>query len=261
MSVKIRTLAAFGLLAALAIPAAAAAPPSYKVWGELLGKYYDPARGMDYKGLKAQDKKTLDDLRAQMAAVDVNLLTREDRLAYWINLYNISVVGIVVDNYPIESIKDLSTDPLIRLNIFKKPLVKTKQGMTSLNDVENEKIREGFKDARIHFAINCAAESCPPIRAEPYVGSKVSQQLDDQATRFLNGPKGVRAERKGAVLTLHVSKVMDWFEDDFNKWAGGQGAFLKRYLTGEKRKQLDAVGSQVRIEFDDYSWKLNDTSK
>ena len=260
MSVKI-TLAVLGLLTAFAIPAAAAPPPDYKVWGELLGKYYDPAQGMNYKGLKEQDKKTLDALRERMGAVDVNFLTKEDRLAYWINLYNISVVGIVVDNYPIESIKDLSTDPLIRLNIFKKPLVKTKQGMVSLNDIENEKIRDGFKDARIHFAINCAAESCPPIRLEPYVGSKVNQQLEDQTIRFLNGPQGVRTEKKGAVLVLHVTKVMDWFEEDFNKWAGGQLAFLNRYLIREKQKQLEAAGNQVKIEFDDYSWELNDTSK
>jgi hypothetical protein len=133
--------------------------------------------------------------------------------------------------------------------------------MVSLNDVENEKIRDGFKDARIHFAINCAAESCPSIRTEPYVGSKIKQQLDDQATRFLNGPKGVRTEKKGAVLILHVTKVMDWFEEDFNKWAGGQLAFLDRYLIGENLKQLKAAGNQVKIEFDDYSWKLNDTSK
>ena len=254
------TLILLGLLS-VAVPAGAAAPPDYKAWGDLLAKYYDPAQGMNYKGLKEQDKKTLDALRERMGTVDVNFLTKEDRLAYWINLYNISVVGIVVDNYPIESIKDLSTDPLIRLNIFKKPLVKTKQGMVSLNDIENEKIRDGFKDARIHFAINCAAQSCPPIRNEPYVGSKVNQQLEDQTIRFLNGPKGVRTEKKGAVLILHVTKVMDWFEEDFNKWAGGQLAFLDRYLIGENLKQLKAAGNQVKIEFDDYSWKLNDTSK
>src|SRR5688572_17124993 len=111
MSMKMMnlTLILLGLLA-LAVPAGAAAPPDYKPWGNLLSKYYDPAKGMNYKALKAQDKATLDDLRRQMATVDVQSLTRQDQLAYWINLYNISVVGIVVDNYPIKSIKELSTD-------------------------------------------------------------------------------------------------------------------------------------------------------
>ena len=252
-------LVGLALLAAVAGPAGAALPPDYKAWGDLLAKYYDPAKGMNYKALKAQDKKTLDDLRRQMATVDVQTLSRPDQFAYWINLYNISVVGIVVDNYPVASIRDLSTDPIIRINIFKKDLVETKRGKVSLNDIENDKIREGFKDPRIHFAINCAAKSCPPIRPEPYVGSRISEQLDDQARKFLNGPNGVRLEKKGVSVVIHVTKVMDWFEDDFNKWGGGQVSFIVRYVTEDKAKPIRAAGNQVDLDFDDYNWKLNDT--
>jgi len=253
-------LVVLALLAAAAAPARAAMPPDTRAWGELLSKYYDPAKGMNYKALKAQDKQTLDDLRHRMAAVDVQTLTRQDQLAYWINLYNISVVGIVVDNYPIESIKDLSTDPIIRLNIFKKDLVDTKRGKVSLNDIENDKIREGFKDPRIHFAINCAAKSCPPIRPEPYAGSRISEQLDDQARKFLNGPNGVHLGKKGVAVVIHTTKVMDWFAEDFNKWGGGQVAFIIRYVITEKRKPIEDAGGQVSLEFDAYDWKLNDAS-
>lgn len=248
------------LLSAAAGPAGAALPPDYRAWGELLAKHYDPAKGMNYKAFKAQDQKALDDLRRRMAAVDVQTLSRPDQLAYWINLYNISVVGIVVDNYPVESIRDLSTDPIIRLNIFKKPLVATKRGMVSLNDIENQKIREGFKDPRIHFAINCAAESCPPIRPEPYVGSRISDQLEDQTRKFLNAPNGVRVEKKGGGVVIRTTKVMDWFEQDFRRWGGGQVEFIIRYVTSDKRKPIEAAGNQVDLEFDDYSWKLNDAS-
>ena len=253
-------LVLLALLAAIAAPAGAAMAPDYKPWGELLAKYYDPVKGMNYKALKAQDKKTLDDLRRQMAAVDVQSLSRPDQFAYWLNLYNISVVGIVVDNYPVESIKDLSTDPIIRLNIFKKDLVDTKRGKVSLNDVENDQIRNGFKDPRIHFAINCAAKSCPPIRTEPYVGSRISEQLDDQARKFLNGPHGVRVEKKGGGVVVHTTKVMDWFADDFRKWGGGQLEFIIRYVNSDKRKPIDAAGNQIDLKFDDYDWKLNDAS-
>ena len=256
------TLILLGLLAMLGtpVPAGAAAPPDYKVWGDLLAKYYDPAKGMNYKALKAQDKATLDTLRRQMAAVEVQALPRPDQFAYWINLYNISVVGIVVDNYPIESIKDLSTDPIVRLNIFKKPLVDTKRGKVSLNDIENEKIRDGFKDPRIHFAINCAAKSCPSIRPEPFTGSQINQQLDDQTRKFLNGPNGIRVEKKGGGVILHTTKVMDWFGEDFDKWGGGQEAFIIRYASSDKRKQIEEAASQVDIKYDDYSWALNDAS-
>jgi uncharacterized protein DUF547 len=253
--------ALLALLPSLAAPAAAAAPPDYSGWQALLAKYYDPARGMNYKALKAQDAATLAALRARLATVDVQALPRPDQLAYWIDLYNVSVVGIVVDRYPVASIRDLSTDPIVRLNVFKKDSVPTREGALSLDRIENEKIREAFKDPRIHFAINCAAASCPPIRPEPYVGARIDPQLDDQARNFLNGPHGVRLGRSGAGLVLHVTKILDWFKADFESWGGGRVAFLRKYLSPEKQKLLDAAGGKVDLQFDAYDWKLNDTSK
>jgi hypothetical protein len=260
MNAKTLTLALFGLLLA-ALPAAAVNPPDYKLWGDLLAKYYDPAKGMSYKALKANDKKTLDELRRQMAQVEVGALPRNDQLAYWINLYNISTVNVIVEHYPVESIRDISTDFIAHLNVFKKDYVQTKKGPMSLNDVENDKIREPFKDPRIHFAINCAAKSCPPIRTEPYVGARVSEQLDDQARTFLNGPHGVRLEKNGGELVLHTTKIMDWFKDDFEKWSVGRVTFITKYVPPDKRRQIEAAGNQIDFKFDDYDWKLNDASK
>lgn len=248
------------LLLALVFSLPASAEPDYKLWQDLLAKHYDPARGMDYKGLQ-QDKASLDRLRQQMATVDAAALSRPEQLAYWINLYNVSVVGVVVDNYPVESIRDISTDLLARLNVFKKPYVQVRGGTISLDDVENQKIRQGFKDPRIHFAINCAAESCPPIRPEPFTGARVSQQLDDQARKFLNGPHGVRLEQDGDELILHVTKILDWFKDDFEGWGGGTIPFLRKYLTADKVKRIDAAKGKMELEFDEYSWKLNDSPR
>src|SRR3954447_3490020 len=208
MNVKTFTLLLFGLLLA-ALPAAAVNPPDYKPWADLLAKYYDPAKGMNYKALKANDKKTLDELRRQLAQVEVGALSKNDQLAYWINLYNVSTVNVVVESYPVKSIRDISTDFIAHLNVFKKDYVLTRKGPMSLNDVENDKIRDHFKDVRIHFAINCAARSCPPIRTEPYVGSEISNQLDDQARKFLNGPHGVRVAKNGGEVVVHTTKIMD----------------------------------------------------
>jgi hypothetical protein len=252
-------LLAAGILVAGAVRAAE--PPDTKLWQDLLAKYYDPGKGMNYKGLKEHDKATLDQLRQQLAAVDAGSLSKPDQLAYWINLYNVSTVNVVVEGYPVKSIRDLSTDPIIRLNVFKKPSVKTKTGAMSLNDVENTKIREGFKDPRIHFAINCAAKSCPPIRTEPYVGARVNEQLDDQARRFLNGPHGARIEKNGDGVTLHVSKILDWFKDDFETWGGGRVSFIRKFLPADKQRQLDAAKGKVDLAFDDYDWALNDASR
>ncbi len=238
-----------------------AAEPDYRAWQELLSKHYNPAKGMNYKALKAKDKATLDRLRQQMAAVDPGSLSRPEQLAYWINLYNINVVGIDRREVPRRVDPrhfDRPDRPPQRLQEALRPV---RAARCSLNDVENEKIRDGFKDPRIHFAINCAAKSCPPIRTEPYVGARVDQQLDDQARKFLNGPLGVRCEQDGKELTLHVTKIMDWFRDDFEKLGRRTSPFLRKYLPADKQKQLDAAKGEVDLEFDDYSWKLNDASE
>jgi hypothetical protein len=214
---------------------------------------------LEYRAVLAGDGAALQTLRRQLAEVDPAALSRPDQLAYWINLYNVSIVALVVDHYPIESVRDLSTDPVIRLNVFKKPAVRVKGGMLSLDEVEHQRIRTGFRDARIHFAVNCAAESCPPLRTEPYVGARLAEQLDDQTRKFLAGPLGARLEQRGGRVSVHVSKVMDWFAEDFERWAGGQVAFLKRHLPPEQRRRLEAA-EHVELEFDDYSWKLNDAS-
>jgi hypothetical protein len=259
MRTALTCLLALGLLAANVLHAAE--PPDYTSWQNLLAKYYDPAKGMNYKGLKEHDKAALDQLRQKLAAVDVNSLPKPDQLAYWINLYNVTTVATVVDHYPVDSIRDISTDPIVRLNVFKKPAAKTKAGAISLNDIENDKIRTGFKDPRIHFAINCAAKSCPPIRTEPYVGARVNEQLDDQARRFLTGPHGVRLEKDGGELDVHVTKILDWFKDDFETWGGGRIAFVRKFLPADKQKQLDAAKGKTDLEFDDYDWALNEMSR
>ncbi|HVT60903.1 MAG TPA: DUF547 domain-containing protein [Thermoanaerobaculia bacterium] len=267
-------LFALGLAAAFLPVVTAAAPaapaggtgaagpaPDYAAWNDLLARNYDPARGMNYKDLKGKDGKALADLRQRMATVDVSGLAPPDQLAYWINLYNISVVSTVVDHYPVNSIRDISTDPITRLNVFKKETVAVKGGKLSLNDIENQKIRAGFKDPRIHFAINCAASSCPPIRPEAFTGPRLGEQLDDQARRFLNEPnRGVKIDSRDGSVVIHVTKVMDWFGDDFKNWAGGQVAFIRKYLPPEKQKLIDAAKGNVKLDFYPYDWKLNDTS-
>lgn len=232
--------------------------PDYSAWNAILHKYYDPARGMDYAALKAHDAGALQNLRQQLGRVNVAALNRKQQLAYWINVYNVNTVATIVESYPVESIRDISTDPIIRLNVFKKERIPVGSAKLSLDDVENAKIREGFHDPRIHFAINCAARSCPPIRPEAYNGASVDAQLDDQVRRFLSGPLGARFETKGNDVTVHVTKIMDWFNKDFEQWAGGKAAFLRRYVTPDKQRLIDRAGSELDFEYHDYDWSLND---
>jgi hypothetical protein len=250
----LRAVLTLALLFVATVSRAAVGEPDYSVWTTLLQRHYDPAAGMNYGALKARDLPALQKLRSTLARVDVKSLTRDQQLAYWINLYNINSTAIVAEKYPIESIRDLSTDLIIRLNVFDKKVVPFGNGKISLNDIENTYIREGFHDPRIHFAINCAAKSCPPIRREAFTGARVQAQLDDQARTFLNGTKGMRISGD----TVHVTKIMDWFEKDFDKWGGGVASFLRKYASPENRRKLDAAGESLEIDYDDYDWSVND---
>lgn len=227
--------------------------PSLEEWQRILTTYYDEARGMNYGALKSKDLDTLLAVRNKLAAVDVDTLSKQQQLAYWINVYNVNVVSLVTQNYPIGSIKDLSTDLVKKLNVFDKPVVPVGKTTLSLNDVENTKLREGFEDPRIHFAINCAAESCPPLRLEPYTGKTIDRQLDEQAQKFLDGPHGITISENRVVTT----PIMKWFAEDFNK-GGGQLAFIRKHTGPERLKALESAGTAPAVEFADYSWKLND---
>lgn len=252
-----------GLIAAAIVTCLASTPiiaaePDYTPWTEILHTYYNPSKGMDYERLRKEDYTTLTTLVETLSKVDVSSLDENEQLAFWMNLYNVSTVKLITDNYPVGSIRDLSTDPIIRLNVFGKEFIPLGNRTVSLNWIENEKIREGFRDPRIHFAINCAARSCPPMRQEAFTGDKVQEQLSDQATRFLNQNSVV--ERKGDKATVRVTKIMDWFEDDFEDWGGGVVPFLRKYLSGDAAKML-AGASDVNVKHNDYDWDLNDWKK
>lgn len=225
------------------------------VWTTLLQRYYDPARGMDYAHLKQRDAATLEHLRQDLGRINLAELDRKQQLAYWINVYNVNVVATIVENYPVKSIRDISTDPIVRLNVFKKERVPFGGEMLSLDDVENKKIREGFHDPRIHFAINCAAQSCPPIRPEAYTGGRVDVQLNEQVRRFL---AATRFEKRDGQLVIRTTKILDWFGDDFDQWGGGKVQFIRRFVAPETQRLIDAAGERATFAYDDYDWSLND---
>jgi hypothetical protein len=256
-----RLLLVVALVAAGGMRAGAslAAEPDYAEWNRLLAGYYDPAHGMDYAGLKAREAPAMHRLQQVLARVDVASLTRPQQLAYWLNLYNVNIVTRVVDGYPTASIRDLSTDPVIRLNVFKKETVPFASGKISLNDIENDRVRAEFKDPRVHFALNCAAKSCPPLRVEAYVGARVGDQLDDQVRKFLGGP-GLRIEQQGDRTILHVVKILDWFAGDFDKEAGGRLPFLMKHMPPETKRLVPTgvAAANIELAFDDYDWSLND---
>ena len=183
-------------------------------------KHKTPLALVNYTQLKQSGQ--LDAVYQQIKQFPVeSLSSREEKLAFYINTYNILALKMVVDHWPVESIKDVGS-------LF-RPIWGKTAGIiggkeVSLDDIENNIIRP-MGEPRIHLAIVCASVSCPDLLADPYMADKLNTQLDNQARIFLNNDKkGLRISKK----TIHISKVFDWFEQDFDK-AGGVKTFIRNY--------------------------------
>ena len=168
-----------------------------------------------------------------------------DAVAYWIDLYNALTVKLILDNYPLSSIKDLGG--FLKSGPWSRDLVEIAGQSLTLNQIENEKLRPRTRDARIHFAINCASLGCPPLRNEAYTASHLASQLEAATTSVLHDERWLKIEDE----TVFLSKLFDWYREDFVEDAGSLESFLARYRD-------DLPSGDYKIEFMDYSWRLND---
>lgn len=195
---------------------------------------------VDYPAVRANG--SLDKTCQALAAFDPKRLsTREERLAFYINAYNILALKMVADHWPISSIKDIGS---LFKPVWDRPAGQLGGRTVTLGEIEHAVLRP-MGDPRIHLAIVCASVSCPDLRDEPYTAAKLRQQLDDQARRFLSDPiKGLTVGRD----RIKISKIFDWFEEDFAA-GGGVRAFLRRYRPGLPDLEIDAAI--------DYDWTVN----
>jgi hypothetical protein len=259
--------------------------------GQLAGQSFDHATfdsvlalfvqdsRVDYAALKA-GRSVLDRYTIQVAAVtaeDFSGWSPPDQIAYLINAYNAYVLLTVIDNYPIKpgsffqkliSPKKFSfPDNSVRHidGVFDGIVHKVAGQEMTLDDIEHANLRAKYNEPRVHFALVCAAASCPPLREEAYSGARLDEQLDDQGWQFLNDPRLNRFaidDRR-----VEMSKIFDWFGDDFRQFAGDIGyrgddklngvlTFVSRYLPDRTVAFLE--GGDYSVEFLSYDWILND---
>ncbi len=209
---------------------------------------------VNYKALK-QDK-LLDEYLSDLSRANPNALgSRDEKIAFWINAYNAYTLKLIVDNYPLKSIKDLSFLGTIVINSpWKKEFCNIGGKLYSLDAIEHDILRGEFGEERIHFAVNCASESCPILRNEAYSPSKLKAQLEEQARTFLGD--GVRNQMRWEGKTLYLSQIFNWYRGDFEKKSGSLEAYLAQFFTDEQKRWLAA--GEVKIEFLDYDWSLNE---
>lgn len=263
------------LTSALALsPALGRATPfdhQYGVYGDLLTRHVTAA-GVDYAALKADRQRldrTVDALDAPSTR-DMREWTRAQQMAFWINAYNVFTLRAIAEHYPIQS-GWLTAQPRNSIRqidgVWTKLRWQAAGRSVTLDDIEHRILRPVFKDARIHFAVNCASVSCPPLATEPYRADRLDAQLDGAARRFLASAEGVRIDGH----TLQVSSLFKWYGNDFVSGYAPlvpgardrteraiRGAIVKY---GAPPAAALARDGRSQIAFLRYDWSLNDVRR
>jgi hypothetical protein len=244
----------------LAAAAAFAVSPAWadlaaadKAYGTLLLRYITP-RGVKYPSWRASgsDLKTISEIAMIYRSTDPKPLEPNARKALYINLYNAKLLETVLLDNPKNSIKELSKGPN-SLEIFNRPVMIFDEKRTSLSSLQN-RLRDEFKDPRVHFALNCASRSCPPIRPEVYLAETLDAQLDEATRSFLASPGAVLVNRSGGKVEIVVAKLFDRYADDF-KASGGTLAFISKF--GPESAAAAIAGGKAKLSFADHDWRLN----
>ncbi|MGD9286098.1 MAG: DUF547 domain-containing protein [Desulfobacterales bacterium] len=217
-----------------------------KIYGELLEKYVRNGK-VNYAGFKAEEAK-LDRYLKILENVNIAKLSRDQQFAFYVNTYNAWTIKLILSGYPgITSIKDLGS---LLKSPWKKEIVRIDGKVISLDDVEHNILRPRYQDPRVHFAINCAAKSCPPLQTEPFEGDILDRQLNEATRSFINDPKSYKLEED----KLHVSRIFKWFSEDFKDDILG---FFLKYASGDLKKNLEAKADQIQVKYLKYDWSLN----
>ena len=230
-------------LASVIVARAEHSPKWVDTYNSLLGKYVTTS-GVKYAEWKnnAADMQAIQQVVDGIASEKVSGLTKSQQLAFYTNAYNAWILHETLGKYPTKSVKDLL------FTFFTSPRIKVAGDQMSFNHLEKDIIRPKFGEPRVHFALNCASRSCPPLNPEPFRSDKLDAQLEKLAVAFVNSPKGVdySAEKKTAAL----SAIFNWYKDDF-KIVGGPLAFINK-------RRSDPLPNDVKITYQDYDWSLNE---
>ena len=220
----------------------------------ILNNYVDETGKVDYSQIRKNPyrfneyfkfiKKISPDSHPELFA------TENDHKAYWINAYNAIILKLMIDN-PGKNILDIS---IFKHTIFfKKYIVGGKK--ISPYKIENKILRKRYNDPRIHFAINCASNSCPPLGNRILIGDSLDYQLDKKTSDYINNPMNVVIVHEEK--TIYLNKIFKWFKKDFIKEYSSINEYLFYYLNKKKMSIDQDEFLDYNIKFEKYDWSLN----
>ncbi|WP_170326366.1 DUF547 domain-containing protein [Ruegeria arenilitoris] len=229
----------------------------HRDWTAFLSRYVAPdAQGVNrvaYGQVTPADQARLDGYLADLQTVDPTRLTRDQQLAYWINLYNAVTVDVILENYPVTSIRAIKDGPL-SIGPWNRQLVQVAGETLTLNDIEHRIIRPTFDEPRIHYALNCAAVGCPNLMDRAWQAGTLERDFAAAERAYVNDPRGVRFDDRGGLI---LSKIYIWFQEDFGPNEQAVLDYLQTAADPELRARLQ---STARVKAYKYSWVLNDAA-
>ncbi|MCP4284474.1 MAG: DUF547 domain-containing protein [Gammaproteobacteria bacterium] len=223
-------------------------------WQQFLDRRLSAGRDgvnlVDYAGATTESDE-LKSYLSYLQGIPVSKLTRPQQRAFWINLYNAATVSTVIENYPVQSIRDIDTSPgLFSDGPWGSKLFRIEGLKLSLDDIEHRILRPIWKDNRLHYALNCASVGCPNLQPRAFTVNNAETLLNAGADEYINHPRGAKVVN-GELL---VSSIYKWFQTDFGNNENGVIKHLRRYAKNDLPNKLDGVDE---IEGYDYDWSLN----
>ena len=228
----------------------------HETWNRFLSRYVvagpEGATRLAYAKVSAEDRAALDSYLTNLGEQSIGNYPRDQQLAFWINLYNALTVQVVLDHYPVKSIRDIKISPgLLQVGPWGKKLITVEGTEISLGDIEHRILRPIWKDPRLHYALNCASIGCPNLDPAAYTAADLDDRLTAAAAAFVNSPRGVRVHEG----RIRISRIYDWFHGDFGGTDAAVFEHILRYASPDLRAAMRSIG---KINDVTYDWRLND---
>lgn len=230
---------------------------SHQAWQDFLNRLVmineEGIHLIDYPNLTEQDHDLLNRYIAEMSQISIQNYNRQQQLAYWLNLYNALTVQLIADYYPVDSIQEINISPgLFSVGPWRANIITVNGTRLSLDEILNHIIRPIWNDPRIHYALNNASIGSANISKHAYQGENIEAQLNDAAFKYVNSLRAIQIiEGK-----LIVSKIYDWYQDDFGENENDLIQHLTQFAEPSLRTQLKQAS---RISSYMYNWHLNST--
>lgn len=228
---------------------------NHEGWSNWLSKFVtlhaDGVNRVDYGRVGETERTQLRSYIDFLASLTISDFNRNEQQAYWINLYNALTVDVILEDYPVDSIRDIKSG-LFSSGPWGRELISVEGQALTLDDIEHRILRPIWQDPRIHYAVNCASIGCPNLQTQAFTATNTNVLMDKAAREFINHERGATVEN-GDLL---VSSIFDWFVSDFGGNDAGVIEHLRQYAGPELLSSLNGID---RIDDDRYDWNLNDS--